>query len=162
MRWDLLPYVHANAPTMLLSVSSRHIVLGIDASSGAQAATRWCADHAAALDADVLAIHAVAPVLAGALPPLNVAAVVTAEELTRSAEAVEAWCAPLRTAHVACETQVVQGAAPASLMQLADEVNALMIVVGRRGEGGVAELVLGSVPRTLTHQCTRPVLVVPE
>ena len=154
--------MHAKTPTMPLSVASHRIVVGVDSSSGAQAAVQWCADHAGALDADVLAIHTVAPVLAGALPPLDVAAVVTAEELAGLAEAVEAWCAPLREAAVVSETQVVQGTAAASLMQLADDVDALMIVVGRRGEGGVAELVLGSVPRTLTHRCTRPVLVVPE
>ena len=59
------------------------------------------------------------------------------------------------------ETRVVEGVPAGTLMQIADDVDPLMIVVGRRGESGIAELVLGSVPRTLTHQSNRPVLVVP-
>ncbi len=54
---------------------------------------------------------------------------------------VRARCAtpPFRT-----RPAVVVGAAAGTLMQAADDVDALMVVVGRRGEGGIAELVLGT------------------
>jgi nucleotide-binding universal stress UspA family protein len=140
---------------------AHRIVLGVDGSPGAQAAVRWCASYAGLFGAHVHAIHVVAPALAGTLPPLDVAGVTTDEELARLTEALEDWCEPMRDAPVSYEARVVQGAAAGTLMQLADEVDALMVVVGRRGERNVAELFLGSVPRTLTHECTRPVLVVP-
>jgi nucleotide-binding universal stress UspA family protein len=140
---------------------SHRIVLGVDGSAGAQSAVRWCASYAGLFGARVMAIHVVSPAIAGALPPLDAATAVTEEELARLAEALEDWCTPMRDAPVSYETRVVRGVAAGTLMQLADEVDALMVVVGRRGDSGLAELVLGSVPRTLTHQCARPVLVVP-
>ena len=59
------------------------------------------------------------------------------------------------------DTRVVDGDPAPAIMELADEVDAVMVVVGRRGCGGFAELLLGSVPHRLTHHCERPVLVVP-
>jgi nucleotide-binding universal stress UspA family protein len=141
---------------------SRHIVVGVDGSAGAQAAVRWCASYAALLGADVLAIHASPPMLAGALPQPVVDSTATNEEFAALAEALGRWCSPLHEAAVPYETRVVEGVTAGILMQVADDIDALMIVVGRRGESGIAELVLGSVPRTLTHHCARPVLVVPE
>jgi K+-sensing histidine kinase KdpD len=50
---------------------------------------------------------------------------------------------------------------PSSVItQVADRVNADLIVVGRRGKGGVAELVLGSVSHQLVLHSRRPVLVI--
>jgi nucleotide-binding universal stress UspA family protein len=50
---------------------------------------------------------------------------------------------------------------PASVIaQVAESVSADVIVIGRRGRGGVAEIVLGSVSHELVLHSKRPVLVV--
>jgi nucleotide-binding universal stress UspA family protein len=46
------------------------------------------------------------------------------------------------------------------IAQVADSVNADVIVIGRRGRGGVAELVLGSVSHELVLHSKRPILVI--
>ena len=106
-------------------------------------------------------MHAIPPVIAGSLPvPVPEQGV---DEAGRAAlrDALQQWCAPLRDAGVPFDTRIVDGDPAAAIMELADEVDAVMVVVGRRGRGGFAELLLGSVPHRLTHHCDRPVLVVP-
>jgi len=137
------------------------IVLGLDGSGGAQAAARWCAAHAGRLDAEVLAVHAVPPVLAGSLPVPAPEPGVGESGRAALHDALQEWCAPLHDARVSFDTRVVDGDPAAAIMALADEVDPVMVVVGRRGRGGFAELLLGSVPHRLTHHCDHPVLVVP-
>jgi nucleotide-binding universal stress UspA family protein len=48
-----------------------------------------------------------------------------------------------------------------SLVRVAEERGAEMIVVGTRGEGPLAGALLGAVPYKLVHRSTIPVLVVP-
>ena len=48
-----------------------------------------------------------------------------------------------------------------ALVQLADERDARVIVVGTRGEGPLRGALLGSTPHKLLHLSDRPVLVVP-
>lgn len=139
----------------------RHIVLGLDGSAGSEAAVAWCAEYAPLLDARVVAVHALLPIVIGELSPPAMTAGYTPEERAAYAADVEGWCAPLRAAGVECETRLVDGVAASTLMRVADDVDAALVVVGRRGHGGFTELLLGSVPHALTHHCTRPVLVVP-
>jgi nucleotide-binding universal stress UspA family protein len=70
------------------------------------------------------------------------------------------WCAPLRNSGVRFKTRVVEGRPASAISELAERVHADLIVVGRRGRGGFAELLLGSVSQELTHHSRRPVLVV--
>jgi nucleotide-binding universal stress UspA family protein len=47
-----------------------------------------------------------------------------------------------------------------ALVEVADEHDARMIVVGGGGDGALKQIVLGSTPHKLLHVCKRPVLVV--
>jgi nucleotide-binding universal stress UspA family protein len=75
---------------------------------------------------------------------------------------VTKWCRPLKTAGVRFRA-VLQNGRPASvILDLADQEKAGLIVVGRRGRGEVAELLLGSVSHEISLHSKRPVLLVPR
>ena len=59
------------------------------------------------------------------------------------------------------EAVIAEGRPAEVLIRIADDVDATMIVVGRRGAGGFATLILGSVPHQLALHTPRPVVVVP-
>jgi nucleotide-binding universal stress UspA family protein len=145
-------------------MATRHLVVGLDGSAGSQAAAQWCATMAPLLDADVTAVHALPPLIAFMPQPMGASAPPAYDERLRDelVDALEGWCAPLRDAGVEYHAQVVDGSAAETLMRIADQINADLVVVGRRGHGGFAKLLLGSVPHQLTHHCDRPVLVVPH
>ena len=140
---------------------AERIVLGLDGSPGAEAAAQWCAAHAGRLGAEIVAVHAIPPVVAGSLPVPGFEQGMGDTGRAALHDALQQWCAPLHDAGVPFDTRVVDGDPATAIMELADEVDAAMVVVGRRGRGGLAELLLGSVPRRLTHHCEHPVLVVP-
>jgi nucleotide-binding universal stress UspA family protein len=56
-----------------------------------------------------------------------------------------------------CETRVAQGDAAETLVKLAEECGADLLVIGNRG---MQRRVLGSVPNTVTHKASCSVLVV--
>ncbi len=59
------------------------------------------------------------------------------------------------------ETRVLRGSAGPAICELADELDADMVVLGEYRRNLVSRLVLGSVTDHVVHHCTRPVLVVP-
>jgi nucleotide-binding universal stress UspA family protein len=145
-------------------MTNRHIVLGLDGSEGSDAARFWCLEHASMLDADVIAVYGLAPLVTVVPSPRDANALANEYQSALHelmVDELEKWCAPFDVAGITYES-VVEDAAPAeALMEVADRTNAEMIVVGRRGTGGFAELLLGSVPHRLAHHAHRPVLVVP-
>src|SRR5690349_21639468 len=96
-------------PEDAVPMPPHRIVVGVDGSPGAAAAVRWCASFVRLFGAHVVAIHAVAPVLAGALPQPAAPLPAANEELARLGGALEDWCAPLRDAPLPYETRVVEG-----------------------------------------------------
>lgn len=150
-------------------MSIARIIVGVDGSDGSRRAVQWASDLARAIEAEVIAVHAIAPPAA----PYWAPEIAVAIEPQLSEDQVQAWrtslqrqldrewCAPLRDAGVRFRAAVVDGHPAAVLMRVADDENAGLIVVGRRGHGGFAELVLGSVGHQLTHHAHRPVVVVP-
>lgn len=150
-------------------MSIERIVVGVDGGEGGARALRWAADLAAPIGAEVIVVHAIRPEVAvswatemgGVATPL-----LSGDEWKTWRDAqerrIERRSAPLlRAAEVPYRILVVDGHPAAVIMGMAGAENADLIVVGRRGRGGLAELVLGSVSHQLTHHARRPVVVVP-
>jgi nucleotide-binding universal stress UspA family protein len=60
------------------------------------------------------------------------------------------------------EEEILEGSAADRVVELAQDRNAPLIVVGSRGLGAVAGAILGSVSSAIIHRADRPVLVVPR
>lgn len=70
------------------------------------------------------------------------------------------WCRPLKRSGLRYRTFMEDGRPASVISALADKVDADMVVVGRRGRSGVAELVLGSTSHELSHHSKRPVVLI--
>lgn len=138
------------------------VVLGTDGSSDAELAFRAAADIARGAR---IAVHVVSAWSLPA-PPTPYGGYVLpegcAETLERGAqELVDAQAARLRGAGAPLATRhVVSGRAAEAILDLGDEVAAGLIIVGSRGLGPLARLVMGSVSEEVVHNSHRPVLVV--
>lgn len=71
------------------------------------------------------------------------------------------WCRPLRDARVTFRALVRDGAPAEMILLTALDENADLIVMGSRGHGGFAELLMGSVAHHVSHHARVPVVVVP-
>ncbi|HVS05809.1 MAG TPA: universal stress protein [Candidatus Dormibacteraeota bacterium] len=143
--------------------SIARIVVGIDGSDHAATALEWAVRMARGMGSEVVAVYAIdLPTwfasAAGGVPPQP-------DPEWRAEMKTEfegQWCKPLKDAGVRYRTVMEDGRAASVITRVADEVNADVIVVGRRGRGGVAELVLGSVSHELVLQSKRPVLLISQ
>jgi len=144
-------------------MTSATIVVGVDGSKHSEQALRWCADHAPGFDAEVVVVHVIEqPIYAGniypMIPPIPMSDVQRADlhdVVTRD------WCKPLADAGIPHRIVLVDGYPAEAIMQTATHEHADLVVTGRRGRGGFAELLLGSTSHTLSHHCTCPVVIVP-
>ena len=143
-------------------MTQRTMVVGIDGSPGAATALAWAIEYAPLIDAEVVVVHSMD--MSMALPPPTVgASPFVVDDALRAGmrDALHEWCAPLREAKVPYRAELYEGNAVGAITQLAERESADLIVVGRRGHGGFSELVLGSVPHSLSHHATIPVVIVP-
>ncbi|HEY2702830.1 MAG TPA: universal stress protein [Candidatus Dormibacteraeota bacterium] len=143
------------------------LVVGLDGSDGSTYACHWCAALARSLHAEVVAVHAIE------VPPYPLVVYEGGQPIRLDADLIlqwqedrrrlfeSEWCAPLRHAGVEHRALMVDGDPAEAILSTAEEQHAGLIVVGRRGTGGLDELLLGSVSRHLTEHSRRPVSVVP-
>ena len=137
------------------------IVVGVDQSEGAKAALRFALEEARLRQAKLRVVHAWqfgyigAPGFEGSLPAVG-------GDLAEFHEAAEAALdETLRGVvadGVAIERRVDQGAAAPVLIE--ESRDADVLVVGSRGHGGFAQLLLGSVSQQCAQHAFCPVVIV--
>lgn len=158
---------HAHCPVMVVPESGtpadrvRRVVVGVDGSPSSWAAVRWGFDAARRHGCPMLALHACVPTpppvrgpLIGVedVPGLRAAAKrVVEDELSREL--------PNR-ADVEVTVEAIHGNPAWTLIEATGSED--LLVLGSRGRGGFASLVLGSVATQVTHHANGPVVVVRE
>jgi nucleotide-binding universal stress UspA family protein len=136
------------------AVPLERIVVGVDGSDAAGSALGWAGRVAEYTGAELVITHAFRPEQSR-VPPDRYA------ELTAETEArlAGAWSAPLDGREVRHRTRLVTGP-PDALLDVADDEDAGLFVVGPRGTAGFRTR-RGRFPVRLVHQAQIPVAVVP-
>jgi nucleotide-binding universal stress UspA family protein len=140
------------------------IVVGIDGSPNSQRALDWAMKEAAVQHAPltVIALHEVmksswtgSPVTFPADMPLLEKLRQSADELTQKAASGLGSDRP-----ASVNVRVLNGFAAKELIDASQDAD--LVVVGTRGGGGFARLMMGSVSSQVVHHAACPVVVVPR
>ena len=154
---------HASCPVVVVvrgqADTAGPIVVGLDGSAASEQALEYAFQAAARAGATLAAVHAWDDL--GALhSPIAPAEAVPVEKIEAAAyrmlaEQLASW--QEKYPHVVVERQVVHEPPAAALIELGRQ--ARMIVVGSRGRGGFARLLLGSVSQAVVRYASCPVVV---
>ena len=144
------------------AIAVRTILVGVDRSAPALAALDLAAGLAAALGASLVVADVLEFVASFPLGPSTTVSSAGEEGAVERATALlDDDARSARARGVEVRVIVRPGDPAATLLALADEVEADLLVVGTRGRGGPDELLLGSVARTVADRARQPTLVVP-
>jgi len=135
------------------------IIVGVDGSPASRAALQWAAVEAVARGRELVVVYAYDWRVIGARAPIGGA---YAAEVRAQADAVVEAAVADATAvapTVRVRGEAVLGSAGPTL--IAASRTAELVVVGSRGRGGFASLLLGSVSQQVAHHAPCPVLIVP-
>jgi nucleotide-binding universal stress UspA family protein len=154
---------HARCPVLVVRGSERTagpVLLGVDGSPNSAAATGFAFEEASRRGATLVAIHAWAHPASsrpGDMQPLVYDVdEVADEEAVVLGEALAGWGD--RYPDVTVEQHTVRGRPARVLLDAAGD--AQLLVLGARGRGGFAGLLMGSVSDTVLHHAPCPVAVV--
>ena len=139
-------------------MSAWKILVGADDSPEAMEAIRWTAALAADLGAEVVALHIFEP-----LRHLDDVGPGTAfdEVMERVRNQLEIeWCEPFRDRSISVEPMLAEGNTAERMLEVADEQDVDLIVLGARRLSTVKALVLGSTSKAVLHSASQPVTIV--
>jgi nucleotide-binding universal stress UspA family protein len=131
------------------------IVVGVDGSPDARRALTWAVEEALLRQGRCLLVHAFdySTAAAGGMGAAGGLADAAQQVLDREV-------AFARESGAAVEERLVAEPAPDALRDAARDAD--LLVVGNRGRGALASVLLGSVSTAVVHHATCPVVVVPS
>lgn len=149
------------------AMERQRIVVGVDGSVGSQQALRWALGEAGRRSAD-LEIVCCWPLSVISVPSGYALAYANDDEVAAAGQVyidkTMAACGKeietSKASGVEVSEAVMEGDAASSL--ISESKGAVLLVVGRRGHGGLSRLVLGSVSSYVATHAHCPVMVVPE
>ena len=137
----------------------RRIAVGVDGSPGSDEALLWAAEEAMRCGAELVLVHGWTYPYVGSRTGVSEPRDDMRLDAMRTLEA-----SALRAAEVAAGVRIhsiISEASPAkALIEAAKDAD--LLVVGTRGHGGFASLLLGSVSRTVLQHSPVPVVVIPR
>jgi nucleotide-binding universal stress UspA family protein len=141
----------------------QRIVVGVDGSENSRRALKWALEEAGLRKASVDVVHAWEPPIVvgfGTLAGGRTEPEGTSYE-TAARRLLDELCSTIQTTDrsTPIEKLAVLGSAVSVLLEIAQGAD--LIVVGSRGRGGFAGLLLGSVSQQVTQHARCPVVVVP-
>ena len=140
----------------------KRIVVGVDGSAGSIAALSWALRLAAETDAEVEAVSAWELTygwIDGYAPDIERWCEEARRETGARLDAVISAAVPAPALSPRVVRTVVEGPPARALLDASKDAD--MLVVGSRGRGGFAGLLLGSVSQQVVHHARVPVTVVP-
>ncbi len=155
-----------------MSIFPTKILLATDGSREADLAARTAADLAQKTDSELHVVHVFGiapvgpPVYSGAIDLEGVEQKV--EQLARSSEqrareALDGEVEKVRSAGgTVVQAHLLEGRVAPEVVALAEEIEAGLIVLGSRGQGGIRRALMGSVSDGVVRHAHCPVLVVRE
>jgi nucleotide-binding universal stress UspA family protein len=140
------------------------IVVGTDGSNTAQEAVRQASELARALGAKVYLVSAYEPVPEGRLRderqvlPADLQWMVNPREDVE--ETLDQAAGALKAYGIEVETLPREGDPADAILDVAEEKNADLIVVGNKGMTGAKRFLLGSVPNKVSHHAPCSVMII--
>ncbi|PWH13052.1 MAG: universal stress protein [Anaerolineae bacterium] len=134
------------------------ILVGVDGSDHALRAVRLAGELARTCHADIVIVHAYPPIPPDLGEP-NLQATIS-ERLHEANQVLERALQEVGFTPRTVETEALEGAAPDVILRVAEVRQVDLIVVGSRGLGALASLLLGSQSQEVIQRATCPVLVV--
>jgi nucleotide-binding universal stress UspA family protein len=137
-------------------VDDKTIVVGTDGSPGAEAALDWAVEEARQTGRRVLVVHAARVGESAVLAPLTLVGV--PDPTSHGNEVLKRAAEHCRRAGLVVETMLAGGPPADRLVETSD--GAAMLVIGARGLGQAAALLLGSVSHDCAQRARCPLVVV--
>jgi len=136
----------------------KKILVAVDGSEPSLHAARLALALAQATGAQLTITYCVAPMLIPGQVPFTVVADVVKAEVERGKQLLEETARALGDPSI--RTAMLEGSPAERIAEEAENEDFEMVVVGSRGRGAVARVLLGSTADRLVHICRKPVLVV--
>lgn len=132
------------------------VVVGLDGSPGDVSTLAWAVRFAAAVDGSITVVYASDPMASSYGHPKGQTRADQKEAVVR--EQLDA----IATGEVPVAMTVEVDHPVSALTRVADDVDASLVVVGRKGAGGLRGVLLGKVPAHLPFHACRPVAIIPR